>query len=321
LFAADEHREQGLRVCVPDTGNRAAAGSSAGPTSGYATVAPRPPDLVGQELVSRGYFAAWGVPLIAGEDFRWDDPRNYQAVTIVNVTLARKLFGQDNVVGRSIGFGACPGLPVRIVGVVADSTNTARLKPAPMLYRPLNVTQVPTPTFAVRTMAETEPVVRRIRQLIESNGIRVAGRDISLGIDYRDRMIVKESFIARLMAVFGLTTLFISCLGLYGLLTYVVERRRAEIGLRMAVGAVAGDVVRLIVAETLAPVAAGILSGVLAAYWLTQLIESLLFAVRPADPISFSAACLVLLICAGVASIVPAVRAARLDPMRALRCD
>jgi predicted permease len=321
LFAADEHREQALRVCVPGTAKDATASGAAAPGAGYVQVPPRGPDLVGQEMVSRGYFEAWGVPLISGTDFDWQQRRDNERVTIVNTTFSRQFFGEENPVGRTIGFGACPGLAVTIVGVVADSTNTARLKPAPMLYRPMNVLQVRTPTFAVRTAYEPDSVIPQIRRFLEAQGIRIDGRDVSLGIDYRDRMIVREAFIARLMIGLALATLFIACVGLYGLLTYVVERQTPEIGLRMAVGAQANDVVCMVLGQTITPVVTGLAGGLAAAYWLTRFIETLLFGVRRLDFVSFAMACGLLVICAVIAAFIPAARAARLDPMRALRCD
>jgi ABC-type antimicrobial peptide transport system permease subunit len=148
-----------------------------------------------------------------------------------------------------------------------------------------------------------------------------APTDVTTGTEYRDRVLVREPLLAKLLSFFGLFALVISCLGIYGLLASVVSGRTTEVGIRMALGARRRFVVWLVVKECLIPVSGGMIIGILAAIPLTRAIESILFGVPKHDPVTILVSVFIFLIVSGAAAFIPARRAARLDPMRALRYE
>jgi ABC-type antimicrobial peptide transport system permease subunit len=139
--------------------------------------------------------------------------------------------------------------------------------------------------------------------------------------DHVARSLVQQRLIARLSSFFGLLALLLACIGLFGIMSFSVARRTNEIGIRMALGAKRGDVLRLVMREGLAPVLIGVALGLPAALLGARLITSLLFGLTPADPLTVCAATILLLAIAGLAGYLPARKASRVDPMTALRCE
>jgi len=213
--------------------------------------------------------------------------------------------------------GARPGW--EIVGVVGDAKyDNLRREVAPTIYAPFTGQGG---YFSLRTAANPSSIIPQIRSV-------VAQLDGSLPVDrirtetqQIERQLITERLIARLSTFFGVLALLLSCIGLYGLLAYEVARRTREIGIRMALGAKSSNVLRLVVGQALALTLAGAAIGTGAALGVTRFLSSLLYGVKPADPLTFIAVAFVLAAVALLACYIPARRAMKVDPMVALRYE
>jgi predicted permease len=273
--------------------------------------------FIDSDRVATRFFETWGIRFVHGRDFASVD----EASVIVNETLAKQFWGRSNVVGESIGVGRCPGTPRTIVGVVHDHTDRQRAASTPMAYVPYRSASLPPldfMTYAARTAVDPRSALPAMRRVITEYGAN-APTDVTTGIEYRDRVVVREPALAQLFSFFGVFGLAISCLGVYGLLAYIVGSRTSEIGIRMALGAQRRAVMWMIMRESSFAVCGGILLGILAAFPVTALIESVLFGVSKSDAWTIGAASVLLLVSAGVAALLPAMNASRVDPANALR--
>jgi len=269
------------------------------------------------EQVLPRFFETWGVRLILGRDFQ---RAGSEPGAIVNETFVSTFLSGRNPIGQTIGMKGCPGTPRTIVGVVANHIDRQRAVLAPMVYVPYPSRAIEPTTLALRTAADPRPLVPVIRRIVAGLDTRIDG-DVTTGVEYKNSKFAQERLLAALLIGFGAIALGICCVGIYGLLTYTVNRRTPEIGLRMALGAERLDVIGLIVWESLGSVAAGIVVGLVAALALTRVLESTLFGVSKRDPWTIVVAAILLLVTAAVAAFVPARRASRTDPMTALRCE
>ena len=284
--------------------------------------------------VSPGYFTVYRIPLLRGRGFDDHDDRDGQPVVIVNAALARRYWQSNDPVGEkiTIGTGAGPEFrddPRQIIGVVADPRDEeANRNPEPTVYVPLaqasdamtvrNNRLFPL-TWAVRTEVEPRmlraPIERELRDA--TGGLPIARArtmdDILAGPTRR------AAFHVTLMTTFGVVALILAIVGFYGLMSYSVQQRTQEIGIRMALGALPGDVRTMILVQGLRLAAAGIVFGVGAALVLTRVMVSLVFGVRTYDPAVFAGVALLLTIVALVAALIPAHRATRIDPLAAIR--
>jgi putative ABC transport system permease protein len=286
----------------------------------------RIPDRTGQagyRVASEGFFRALGIPLISGRLF--DDRDGYDAphVAVINESLARNRWPGEDPLGTLINFANMDGdfQPMMVVGIVGDVRDFAiDAPPAPAVYgsyrqRPRSTSEftyvlagaggAPALSAAARRVAaELAPTAPpRLRTIEEVVAAPLAPRRFSL----------------LLLAVFGATALLLSALGVYGLVSYGVTQRRREIGIRVALGAVRGQVLGMIVRQGAVLAALGVLVGVGTAAFLTRFIAHQLYGVETRDTATFAAAVTFLLLVAVVASYIPARRAARVDPMIALR--
>ena len=283
------------------------------------------PELVAVNGVSPGYFNAMQVPIAEGRDFTLSDrgaasPTNVPPV-IVNQAFARKLFAGGSAVGREVRAAndcAKPLGALTIVGVVSDSRVDLRSPEAAALFLPLGAFQGPV-TLIVRTTGDPAsmiPTVRRAMTELNANTPTFSEAPVT---DLVERRLRRERLLSSLLTAFAAVTVFICCLGIYGMLSYAVERRRQEISVRMAIGAQTADVVRLMVRESLLPVSAGLVAGavlsVLANRWLAQL----LYGVSSYDPLTLVGASAIFLLVAVAAGALPSRAAARVNPVLALR--
>lgn len=287
------------------------------------------PDLVASNSVSPGYFETMGVPVVGGRDFTATDSGFFgpapvgERALIVNEAFARAYFPGTSAVGQNVSGGtncAKPFGTLSIVGVVRDSRADLRTVAAPTVFFPLGGFQGPV-TLIVRTSGDPAsmiPTVRRAMTELNANTPTFSEAPVT---DLVERRLRRERLLSSLLTVFAGVTVFICCLGIYGMLAYAVERRRQEISVRMAIGAQTSDVVRLMVRESLAPVAAGIVAGaalsIAASRWLSQL----LYGVSTSDPLTLlGAGALFLLVAVAVAAAaLPSRAAARVNPVLALR--
>jgi putative ABC transport system permease protein len=282
--------------------------------------------LVWFNRVSPGYFETMRTPLLLGRDFSEHDTLSAPKVAIVNETIARKFFESGNPIGKTIALDqsfvqAGKRDVYQIVGVAKDAKYVAvGEKPVPSAYLVSSQDEDPWPevTFEVRSEQAVGGLVPAIRGVIGrvNHGISLEFRNFETQVD---ESLLQQKMVALLSAFFGGLALLLAMVGLYGVTAYGIARRQAEIGIRMALGAQPSGVVWLVLREVLAMLAAGTLAGLAASLAAGRLIRSLLFGLTPYDPAPLAVAALVLAAAAGFAAWLPARRAARLDPMTALR--
>jgi len=277
--------------------------------------------------VSPGFFATYGTPILAGRDFTTRDTLDAPHVVIVNETFAKKYFNGANPVGRSVRFEPSPGespAPIDIVGLARDAVyESLRDAIPPTMYRPAAQNQKPGPdiTIAVRTAAASPALLTHA----VADAISRVDPDVTLAFTPYRTVIrdatTQERVVAMLSSFFGGLALLLASIGLYGVMSYAVNRRRTEIGIRMALGAGPAGAVRLILLRVAALVGLGVAAGALLAVWVARFVagSSLIYGVQPRDPVTLVAAAVVLGAVGGLAGYLPARRASRIDPAEVLR--
>jgi predicted permease len=294
-------------------------------TSDVSTRDQNPPEgqsrLVSNKFVGQDYFATMGIPLLQGRVFGPQDTDRSQQVAVISETMARRHFPNSSPIGRRFGRGGPENSEqFEIIGVVKDAKDRSLTEEwRPIAYYPYSQSSEPMSNLVVRYSGSPEAVVQQTRQAIrEVNRNLPIDGVVSLS-EHIGRSLAQPRLVARLASFFGLLALLLACVGLYGVLSYAVARRTNEIGIRMALGAQRGNVIWLVLREALTLVVAGVVIGVLTALATTQAASTLLFGLEPNDPPTIAAAALLLLAVAALAGYLPARRAARVDPMAALR--
>ncbi len=275
--------------------------------------------------ISPDYFKTLDVAVLLGRDFRPTDTTGSPPVAIVNEKFARQYFNGGNALGRHLGMGGDPGTKpdIEIIGIVRDSKYESMRDEMPLeVFVPYDQMKfVNGMTAYLRTTRDPEQAFSMVRQT-------VTGLDSNLPL-YRlktlekqlDNSLVTERLVASLSSAFGLLATLLAAIGLYGVMAYTVARRTREIGIRMALGAARGDVVWLVMKEVLILVAIGIGIGLPLAWGLTGLVKAQLYGITPNDPWSLAFATAGIALVALTAGYIPARRATRVDPMRALRWE
>ncbi|HTS36964.1 MAG TPA: ABC transporter permease [Candidatus Solibacter sp.] len=270
--------------------------------------------------ISNGYFDVMHIPLLRGRAFTDADTKASQPVMIVSQSTAQKFFGDADPIGRALRPSAKPELSFTIVGVVGDVRDQALNLQTPSLYYAIPQRgSWPLMDIVVRADGSPEALMPAIRQ-------RIARLDASLAlanVNTMDQLLSNSAAQPRLnttlLSTFALVALLIAAIGIYGVLAYSVNQRTREIGLRMALGATPGGVLRLIVGEGMRVVLIGVVVGLVGGLALGRAVSSLVFGVPVHDPATFSLVAVVLTAIAFAACVIPARRAARVDPMVALR--
>jgi predicted permease len=281
---------------------------------------------VWSNAVSTDWFATYGIPLIAGRDFTTRDGLGSPHVVIVNETLANKYFKNQNPIGKIIREVVSPGEPsepMAIVGVVKDAVYlTPRDGVPPTMYQALlqhKTDNQPAVTIAVQAASGAPMLLTRNL----TDAIMRVDPDLSLAFRPMKTAIraatSQERVVAALSGFFGVLALLLAGIGLYGVMSYAVSRRRTEIGIRMALGARPAGAVALVLRRVALLVGTGVIVGSGVALWVAQFVSALLFGLQPRDPATFVAAALVLTVIGALAAWLPARRAARIDPARVLR--
>jgi predicted permease len=287
--------------------------------------------------ISPNYFATMGIPIVAGRDFNLNDNRQVlrglsekhddwsPTAVIINETFARKYFAGRNPIGLHVGFGSDPGTPtlMEIIGVVKDVkyTNLRDEIPEQAFIPYLGSHNVYDMTVYLRTAvdpAQLMPIVREKVRDLDPNLPIYAMRTTQTQIA---NSLSTERMIASLSTVFGLLATLLAVLGLYGVMAYTVAQRTREIGIRMALGAETQKVLWLVMREVLLLVAIGIALGIPASLALTRIVKSQLYGVNSHDLTTLLLATLILVAVACAAGYIPALRASRVDPIRALRYE
>ena len=274
-------------------------------------------------IVGERFFSSMQTPILAGRGFDGRDTETSARVGVVNEALVKKFFAGRNPVGREFttqDYDTGKDVVVEIVGVCAN-TRYASLRDAmpPLFYLPYRQASEGGLTFEARTSLPLEAMVGPLRKAVAG-----VDKDLPL-IDQRTQReqiaatIKPERLFANLSAGFGVLALVLAATGVYGLMAYTVARRTNEIGIRMALGARAGQVMRMVLSEVSWIAAAGVAAGLVGAAAMTRLVAATLYGVKPRDPLSLALAGVVLAAVALAAGWLPARRAAKLDPMAALR--
>jgi len=274
-------------------------------------------------VATTGYFEALGIPLVRGRLFDARDGADAAHAALITESLARERWPGQDPIGRTIEFGNMDGdlRPLTIVGIVGDTHDYGLDAPSrPTVY--VNLLQRPRAdvTLALLTDAETQLVTADARRVLHELDAEVPVRFRTLSQIYAASL-GSRRFSVVLIGSFGLAALVLAATGVFGVMAYAVSRRTREIGLRVALGAPAGDVLRSILGEGMRTIAVGIAIGVGVALGLTRTVASLLFGVTATDPLTFAGVIALLVAAALVACYVPARRATRVDPMVALRCE
>ncbi len=279
-------------------------------------------------FISPRYFSAIGTALLHGRYFSESDTLKTMPVTIINHAMARKYWGGENPVGKQVGVLDATW-PVRtIVGVVADIKHgSLREEAVPEMFVPFTQNEIKvwpsmqTMQFAVRFNGDAGSTAAIVRRAVHSVDAELPVAKLATMTNLVDESLAQPRFAMMLLGSFGGLAVVLACIGLYGVVSYGVAQRTREIGVRMALGAKRGDVFRMILSQSGRLVGVGVLVGLLAAFGLTRLMASFLYGVAASDPLTFAAVALLLVAVAFVASVVPASRATRVDPITALRCD
>jgi putative ABC transport system permease protein len=272
--------------------------------------------------VSAGYFEAVGIPVERGRSFNAVDDEDHPLVVIVNQSMARSFWGQQNPVGQRLRFG--DPTPRTIVGVVGDVHHEALgSNPTPEMYVPYG--QVPNvearPTIVLRTSVEPASVTNALRDAVSEVDSNVPMDHIETMQHIVSGSVGQSRFRTAVLAMFAVLALFVASIGLYGVMSYIVSQRIREFGIRMAVGASRGAVLRMVLGHAAKLVGIGICIGLVGSLLLARLLTSLLFKVAPFDAATLASVSVLLAVVALVAGFIPAQRAAKADPMSSLRYE
>ena len=279
--------------------------------------------------VTPGWFTTFGTPIVAGRDISDSDRKGSPPVILVNQAFAKKFLNGANPIGHTVSsttFAAVNQPPREIVGLVADAVYRSLREPVPAtMYVPLaqfDERRQPAPaaiSISVRTATGSPALLARS----VSGAILDVNRDLALTFrplaDQVDASLTQERVVALLAGFFGALALLLAGLGLYGVTSYAVSRRRTEIGIRMALGAEPASVVRLVLSRVTLLVGVGVLVGGGVSLWAAKFVETLLYGLEPRDPVTLAAAAVVLGTVGALAGWLPAHRASRIDPAEVLR--
>jgi predicted permease len=313
LEAAPEVRSAALAEFAPMSGNILRADAEVPGRANAEAVS------VGYSVVDPGYLETLGIPLVAGRGFTDADREGAAPVAVVNQTMAASLWPGESPVGKTLRMG---GSDVEVVGVARDAKyESYRDDKVSYAYLPYAQEGRVATTVLVRARGEAGTALAALRREVRALDPNVALERPSLLTDLLDFSLFPQRMAAAMIGTFGLLGLLLASVGLYGIVAYHVAQRSREIGVRMALGARAADVLRMVVRQGLTLVALGMVIGLVAAFALTRLLSGLLFGVSAADPVTYLGVVLLLGGIALLATYFPARRASRVDPMEALRTE
>jgi predicted permease len=272
-------------------------------------------------IVSDGYPAAMGIPVLAGRDIMESDTSSSEPVMVINQTMARALWPGQDPIGKMVLNSCSPER--RVVGVVGDVRHLAlEQSSGNEMYLPMRQCgDQPSADLVIRSTLPEAQLAPAIRGTLKPIAPNLAGNEFRTLQQLVDKSVSPRRFVVLMLGGFALFALTLASLGIYALISYSVSQRTQEIGIRMALGASARDVQLGIVVQTLRMAAIGVATGVIASWILTRSLSGLLFGITSNDPTTFVAMVLVLAAVATMAGYLPARRASRIDPLTALRVE
>jgi predicted permease len=277
--------------------------------------------------VRENFFNTMEIPLLMGRGLTEQDDARAPRVAVVNQAFVKAHFPNENPIGKRFGLDPAKPNDIEIVGVARDAKYTSqRDRVQPTIYQSWRqvLRRMTFATFEVRTAGDPAASIAGIRQAMREVDSNLPLSDVRTQVQQADDTLSMERMFAKLLTLFGLIAQQLSAIGLYGVMAYVVSQRTHEIGIRMALGADRRKVLMMVVRQGMVLTVIGIAIGLIAAYVLTKYLESLtsmLFGVEPRDPWTFTAIGVLLAVVALVACLVPARRATKVDPLRALRYE
>jgi predicted permease len=272
-------------------------------------------------IVGQQFFSTFKIPIITGRGFDDTDTETSRKVAVVNQELVKRFFPNTNPIGKTFTGGHDDPKRLKIIGISKDAKyESLRRDPPPTFYTFYRQQEgAEAMVFAVHTRAKPEALVAGLRNAVASVDKNLPLLDIRTQNEQIENTTRQERIFASLTSGFGILALILACIGIYGIMAYTVARRTNEIGIRMALGAQSGKVLRMILSEASWMAVVGVIAGLGAAVAMARLVASMLFGLKPYDPLTLGCASLLLVLIAIAASWVPAWRAAHVDPIKALR--
>jgi predicted permease len=273
-------------------------------------------------VVSTNFFELMEIPVVAGRAFSPRDNDSAPKVAVINEAAAKKYFPNANPVGQRFGSSPETTDQLEIVGVLRDAKyNSVRDPAPPTMYVPYFQTRTGSAVIEVRTAGDPVTVTGGVREAVRQIEPNLPMMDVSTQLEQVERRFSQEKIFAQAYTLFGGLALLVASIGLFGLMSYAVSRRTNEIGIRMALGAQRGAVMRQVLVESMVLVAIGVTIGVAGSLGAGRFVSTLLFGLAPTDAMTIVAATAVMIVVSVLAGFLPARRASRVDPMVALRYD
>ena len=280
-------------------------------------------------LISPGYLSALRIPVLRGRDFNDTDIAGRPGAILISESMARQFWPGEDAVGKRLTLTFFPGFSREVVGVVGDIKDDGldQTRPPVTLYAPLDQVSIPAMggwssfpmTLAVRTSGAPSSLVSSVSDAITQVDRNVPLRNILTMDDVVSTSLSQPKLTTLLLGSFAGLALTLAAIGIYSVLSYNVRRRSNEIGIRLALGARLNDILRMVILEGMKPALLGLAIGVCVALALGRVMSSLIYQIRPSDPLTFLTVALLLAAVALVATVIPAIRATKVDPVVALR--
>jgi len=271
--------------------------------------------------IAADYFKTWGIPILAGREFDERDTADRPLVIMISQSGARKIFGDEDAIGKTLLIGSL-SQPAEIIGIVGDvRSRLVNAADDVELYRPWAQENIPFLSVEVRSRLPVAAVTKLVRGALA----KVDG-GLAIALPQSMNAIVAQAvgqtrLMMWLLGIFAGVAFFLASIGIYGAVAYTVEQRTGEIGVRMALGAQTSDVMRLVVSQGMMPVVSGLAIGIAATFVLGRLIATQLYQVSAHNPLLLAAAAMLLAVAGLLACLVPARRATCVDPLTALRAE
>jgi len=280
-------------------------------------------------LISPGYMSAMRIPVLRGRDLDDSDAAGRPGAVLISESMARQFWPGEDPIGKHLSLTFFPDISREVVGIVGDVKldGLDQTRPAVALYVSLDQVSAPTMggwgsfpmTLVVRTATNPAGVTSAIADAVHQVDPEIPLRDILTMDDVVAGSLSQPRFDTLLLGAFAALALILAAIGIYSVLSYSVKRRVNEIGIRMALGARLGDVLRMVILEGMKPTLLGLAIGIIAALAFGRVMSSLIYQIAPSDPLTFVAVAALLVIVGFLATVVPAYRASKVDPMVALR--